>query len=168
MISLTTLLPAQGATPAQADSLVAAAATYDNSRTPMTPLGLMINGDSVVVVDSVEVMQYTPDNVDSLWAVVQACSGVTAPADALDGITFNAVPGDAFYVHAEERHLRQAPDIGFTVLEHNNILIVKKYRNRPSIVKHEMLHALLYITATVRERPWHRQPYFGDCGLSGQ
>jgi hypothetical protein len=159
------LAHAQGASPAQADSLIAAAANY---QAPMATAGLLMNRDSIVVVDHVPVLQYWPDHADSLWKVVQACSGVESPAGVLESITFSAVPGDAFWVHAADSAAHAAPDIGYTVLEHSNILILKKYMNRPDLVKHEMLHALLYITGTVTSRPWHDVRYFVPCGLAGQ
>lgn len=159
---------AQGATPARADSLVQAAATYDNSRTPMTTGGMLLNRDSIVVVEDITVEQYIPEHVDSLWAVVQKCSGVQAPAGMLESLTFSAVPGDAFWVHRENRDNHESPDIGFSVMGKGNILIVKKYMNRPELVEHEMLHTLLYLTGTVVSPPWHDTRYFNPCGLQGQ
>ena len=161
-------LSAQGATQAQADSLIQAAATYDNSRTPMTTAGMLLNRDSLVVVEDITVEQYIPEHADSLWAVVQKCSGVEAPAGMLESLTFSAVPGDGFWVHRENKENHESPDIGFSVMEKGNILIVKKYMNRADLVKHEMLHTLLYLTGTVVSRPWHDTRYFNPCGLQGQ
>lgn len=155
----------QSASQAQEDNLVAAAATYDNSRAPMG--ALLLDRGKIVVADTMLVEQYWPEKADSLWAEVQRCSGVEAPANALAGITFAAVPNaDAFYPHLDKKI---GPYIGYTFVEKGNILIVDKYRNRSDLVKHEMLHALLYLTGTVTESPWHREPYFQkDCGLAGQ
>jgi len=167
-VLLTSPLAAQGATPAQADSLIQAAATYDNTRTPMTTAGMLLNRDSLVVVDETMVEAYWPEHADSLWREVQKCSGVEAPAGMLESLTFNAVPGDGFWVHAENKANHESPDIGFSVMEKANILIVKKYMNRADLVKHEMLHTLLYLTGTVTSRPWHDTRYFVPCGLMGQ
>lgn len=117
---------------------------------------LLMQRDHVFDVDTVTTYQYAPPQMYSRWwDEVQACSGLSGN---LEGWSWIAVPGDGFLVKGN------GPFPGYAAVEDNNILVLVKYVWNDQLVKHEMLHALIWIARKEIGHPAE----FDTCGLQAQ
>lgn len=126
------------------------------SAAPMAVRGLLMARDSVFNIDSVLVTQYEAPAIYGVWFLqVERCSKL---AGTLDGWTWTAVPGDGFLVKGN------GPFPGYAAVEHHNYLVLRKYIMNEKLVKHEMLHGLLWQHG---QGPGHPHE-FDDCELQAQ
>jgi hypothetical protein len=117
---------------------------------------LRMNRDSIFDVDTIRVQQYAPPaEYAEWWAAVEKCSGLTASAE---GWSWIAVPGDGFLVKG------RGPFPGYAAVEDHNFLVLRKYVFNESLVKHEMLHAVLWMNGRGDGHPEE----FNTCGLQAQ
>lgn len=117
---------------------------------------LRMQRDSIFDVDTIRVQLYpAPPEYTKWWAAVERCSGLTA---SMEGWNWIAVPGDGFLVKG------RGPFPGYAAVEDHNFLVLRKYIFNESLVKHEMLHAVLWMNGRGDGHPVE----FDLCGLQAQ
>jgi plasmid stabilization system protein ParE len=129
------------------------------------PAFLMLR-DSIVEVDSVVSEQFHPAVEAELWSELETCTGLTASDSLRAATTFVAVPGHGFTVHGKSEN--GAPYVAYAAVEGRVVLILHRRMEHRQILKHEMLHILLYDTGKVVTEPWHPVEWFGPCGVLNQ
>lgn len=120
--------------------------------------GMLIQRDRIVEVDTMQLFQYPAPQIYGQWMTeMQHCTGLKSERTITpNDISWISVPGDAFTVHG------QGPVPGWTVLEHNNVLLLEKYVMNERLVKHEMAHILQGVEALSRN---HTEEWWLRCEL---
>ena len=87
-----------------------------------------------------------PDQYYEWWREVAECSGYEVTEAELDSIEFWHVNASTFPAKGISGF------IGYAYVEYNQIFVVRAYKNDKKVIKHEMLHFILW---------WKREGYRG-------
>lgn len=133
----------------------------EGAASPLSSGGMLLDRDSVFYLDSIAVRQVPPAPLyDRLWWTVQVCSGLTITEAERAEWTISAAPGDGFFPPGG-----RTPAVGYTAVERHNIVVLEKFVVREQLLKHEMLHAIIWENFHIVGHPME---YFEPCGLLGQ
>lgn len=139
--------------------------------------GLMIDPDSIVEMDSTRAAQYPPPaEYDQWWQEDIACAGplsiVNNPLQVVvvvpripvwpKDIAWVTIPEPVFRVHGS------GPFVGYTDVENMTVIIPDRYIHNRQLVRHEMLHAMLWKMNRADYGHPKADPIFRACGLLGQ
>ena len=131
--------------------------------------GIMIDRNRLANADTLHVLAYKATaTYEQWWEEIAKCEGLTFPPfNPLQGIPAGPTANDWMYVAADVDAFMVdgvGPFIGYTFVQHKQIWVLAKYASNASLVKHEMIHALMYHHGM---RAGHPSRYFDKCGVTG-
>lgn len=149
---------------------LAAGACAGGTRTCVAQLptyGLMIDRDRLANADTLQVVAYkAPNAYREWWNEIAKCEGLTFPPfNPLQGIPDGPTADNWMYVAADVDAFMvegDGPFIGYTFVKTHQIWVLAKYANNQTLVKHEMIHALMYHHGM---QAGHPAKYFNKCGV---
>jgi hypothetical protein len=130
--------------------------------------GIMINRDRLANADTLHVVAYAaPQKYVQWWDEIAHCTGLEFPPfNPLQGIPTGPTAHDWMYVAADVDAFMvdgEGPFIGYTFVKHAQIWVLAKYAASARLVKHEMIHALMYGHGM---RAGHPARYFDKCEVA--
>lgn len=107
------------------------------------------------------VPQYDPPaEYAAWWTEIQDCTGLHSARRVTD-FAWIAVPAGAFVLTYQGK--KTYPVIGWAAVEKGNVLVLAKYVHNERLVKHEMVHHLMW----EHEQPvGHPAEYFDKCEVA--
>lgn len=105
------------------------------------------------------IVQYSPPAIYAIWwQEIADCEGLDAHANLYHFVQFFEVRGTEFYPQG------MSSVLGATFAKDAQIFIASPYIWDESLIKHEMLHALLWLNG-FNFGPWHPAEFFMQCGV---
>jgi hypothetical protein len=103
---------------------------------------------------------FQPFIYESWWKEIGACEHLIVPIELARAVHFVFVNSPTMVVDMDPGVL------GFTYAPALTIYVVLPLIYTETIIKHEMLHWLLYVNGVDQGKDWHIMPRFNSCGVT--
>jgi hypothetical protein len=120
----------------------------------------------------IELRTFEPPRIyDSWWNDVEQCTGLAISQEKRKSVIFRYIAVDGFRLdgapdmsYDEAGNLVPSIFIGMTISKSNSIIVVLAGVLEPMLVKHEMLHYVLWSNNIIARHP-DANGYYQRCGL---